>query len=117
MLHIWQNHTPPKRKKRGYYEWSIHEENLIKRLVGSIPMTEIASMLGRSYPSVRSKIAKMRGLGEIDRRIIKPWSDEEDSILRNEYDPEDVPGMVVRLGRTRDAVLNRVSILRRKDND
>ena len=113
MLHIWQNHTPPK-KSRNYREWSTQEENLIKRLLGSVPNTEIASILGRSYGSVRSKITKMRESGEIDGRAFKPWSDEEDSILRNEYDPEDVSGMAVRLGRTRDAVLNRVSILRRK---
>ena len=84
-------------------------------MLGSVPSTEIASILGRSYGSVRSKIEKMRESGELGSdRFVKPWSDEEDSILRNEYDPEDVSGMAVRLGRTRDAVLNRVSILRRK---
>lgn len=59
---------PPPVKSRDYRLWTIAEEDTLRRLHGRCNMPEIARRMGRSYYSVRNKLADLGVTGGINRQ-------------------------------------------------
>jgi hypothetical protein len=72
-------------------KWSEDDEQLLLNNIGKTTIQEIAKMVGRNFPSVASKLDRMKKKGIIDKHKFdrKLWAKEEDLLLLENYQ-EDV---------------------------
>ena len=118
MIHLWGNGKGERARKRSNpsHQWTEREDNFIKSNLGRLSTPEMAEVLGHSVSAVRGRIYRLRRSGFLPSGgVSKEWSADDDLWLLENYTPSDVDEIAKRLGRTRRAIYNRISLLRRKN--
>lgn len=94
-------------------QWSQREDDILREMYGSKPVTEIADELDRSEVAVRKRASHLQ-LKSSERHRVAPrqaWADNEERVLIEEFCTTSTRALADKLNRSETAIINRARLM------